>query len=73
MLPAARWTSRPVWSPRSGGVLAKAVGVMCGLTAGTDVVDGHVALHARRRGLGVVTSDPDDISAFDSALTVIAI
>ena len=55
------------------GETAKAVGVMCGLTAGTDVVDGHVALHARRRGLGVVTSDPDDISAFDPALTVIAI
>lgn len=56
-----------------GGETAKAVGVMCELTAATDVVDGHVALHARRRGLSVVTSDPDDISAFDPTLTVIAI
>lgn len=56
-----------------GGETAKAVGVMCGLTAGTDVVDGHVALHARRHGLAVVTSDPDDIAAFDPGLTVIAI
>lgn len=55
------------------GESAKAVGVMCGLTGGTDVVDGHVALHARRRGLSVVTSDPDDISVFDPTLTVIAI
>lgn len=52
---------------------AKAIGVMCGLTRRTDVVDGHVALHARRRGLSVLTSDPDDIVAFDPTLTIIAL
>lgn len=55
------------------GETAKAVGVMCGLTTGTDVVDGHVALHARRRGLSVVTSDLDDISAFDPTLTIVVV
>ena len=52
---------------------ARAVGVMCGRTGVPDVVDGHMALHARRRGLAVVTSDPKDIAALDPALTVIAI
>ena len=55
------------------GETARAVGVICGLTGSTDVVDGHVALHARRRGLAVVTSDPDDIAAFDPTLTIIAV
>ena len=55
------------------GETARAVGVMCGLTSCTDVVDAHVALHARRLGLGVVTSDPDDIAAFDPTLTIIAV
>ncbi len=55
------------------GETARAVGVICGLTGSTDVVDGHVALHARRRGLAVVTSDPDDIAAFDPTLTIHAV
>jgi predicted nucleic acid-binding protein len=56
-----------------GAETAKAVGVMCGQSGVSDLVDGHVALHARRRGLAVVTSDPDDIVALDPTLTVIAI
>ena len=52
---------------------ARAVGVMCGLTQRTDVVDGHVALHARRQRLSVLTSDPEDIAAFDPTLTIIAV
>ncbi|WP_207769185.1 hypothetical protein [Nocardioides currus] len=52
---------------------ARAVGVMCGRSGVSDVVDGHVALHARRRRLSVLTSDPDDISAFDPTLSIIAI
>jgi len=55
------------------GATARAVGVMCGLTSCTDVVDGHVALHARRLGLSVVTSDPDAIAAFDPTLTTIIV
>lgn len=43
---------------------ARAVGQLCALTGGTDVVDGHVALYALRYGRAVVTSDPDDIAIF---------
>ena len=43
---------------------AWAVGELCALTGVSDVVDGHVALHARRHDLTVVTSDPEDIRAF---------
>ena len=52
---------------------ARAIGVMCGLTGVTDVVDGHVALHARRRGLAVLTSDPDDIATLDPTLAIVAV
>ena len=52
---------------------ARAVGELCGLTGGVDVVDGHVAFHARRFGLAVVTSDPDDIAAFASDLDLIVV
>lgn len=55
------------------GETARAVGVMCGLVGSTDVIDGHVALHARRRALAVVTSDPDDIAALDPTLTILAV
>lgn len=43
---------------------ARAVGRLCALTGGSDVVDGHVALQALRFGRAVVTSDPDDIALF---------
>jgi hypothetical protein len=43
--------------------MTRAVGELCAMAGVSDVVDGHVALHARRRGLAVVTSDLDDISA----------
>jgi hypothetical protein len=46
---------------------------MCGRSGVSDVVDGHVALHARRRDLAVLTSDPDDIAALDPSLTIIAL
>ncbi len=52
---------------------ALAVGVMCGATGVADVVDGHVALHARRRDLAVLTSDPVDIARLDPALVVVAV
>ena len=52
---------------------ARAVGVMCGLRGVADVVDAHVALHARRRDLAVLTSDPDDIAALDPTLTILTV
>jgi predicted nucleic acid-binding protein len=52
---------------------ARAVGVMCGLCGVADIVDGHVALHARRGGLAVLTSDPDDIAALDTSLRIITV
>ncbi len=52
---------------------ARAIGVMCGLAGVSDVVAGHVALHARRRGLAVLTSDPDDIARLDETLTIVAV
>ena len=53
--------------------MARAVGVLCGSVGVADVVDGHVALHARRRNLAVLTSDPDDIARLDPALTIVAV
>lgn len=52
---------------------ARAVGVLCGLAGRGDVVDAHVAFHARRSGLVVVTSDPDDIAAFADDLDIIVV
>lgn len=51
---------------------ARAIGVMCGFIGTTDVVDAHVAWHARAQGLAVLTSDPDDIARF-GPLEIIAI
>lgn len=53
--------------------MAGAVGVLCGSVGVADVVDGHVALHARRRDLAVLTSDPDDIARLDPTLTIVAV
>lgn len=53
--------------------MARAVGVLCGSVGVADVVDGHVALHARRRDLAVLTSDPDDIARLDPTLTIVAV
>lgn len=52
---------------------ARAVGELCAVTGSDDVVDTHVALHARRFGLAVVTSDPNDFAAFEGELELIAL
>lgn len=52
---------------------ARAVGELCAFTGADDVVDGHVALHARRHDLAVITSDPVDIEAFSEQLDIITI
>lgn len=51
---------------------ARLVGILCGATGTTDVVDAHVALHARVHGLAVLTSDPEDLAAF-GGLEVVAV
>ena len=43
---------------------ARAVGELCALTGASDVVDAHVALHAVRLDLSVVTSDPVDFEPY---------
>jgi hypothetical protein len=52
---------------------ARAVGILCGRSGHSDVVDVHVALHATELGHHVVTSDPDDIRAVNPSLRAIAI
>lgn len=52
---------------------AQAIGELCAVTGSDDVVVTHVALHARRVGLAVVTSDPDDFAVFEGELEVIAL
>jgi predicted nucleic acid-binding protein len=47
---------------------ARAIGLLCGRSGHSDVVDVSVALCARQRNLHVVTSDPDDLRAVDDAL-----
>ena len=54
-------------------VTALAVGALCGLVGASDVVDGHVALHAARRDLVVITSDPDDIARFGGGVEIVTI
>jgi predicted nucleic acid-binding protein len=53
--------------------MARAVGILCGAVGVPDVVDGHVALHARRRDLAVLTSDPDDLARLDPTLAIVTV
>jgi len=52
-------------------VEARAVGVVCGTSGATDVVDVSVVVCARQRGHRVVTGDPDDLRATDPGLAVL--
>jgi len=52
---------------------AKLVGEVIAASGHSDVVDAHVALHARLHGHAVMTSDPDDIRAVDPSLTLIEV
>jgi hypothetical protein len=51
--------------------VARSVGLLCARSGHDDVIDVHVALCARERRHAVITSDPDDISRVDPALSVI--
>lgn len=49
---------------------ARAAGQLCGVRGTSDVIDASVALCARARGDGVLTSDPDDIARLDGTLRI---
>jgi hypothetical protein len=51
-------------------VLAEAVGVLCGRTGTSDVVDASVVLTARRARAVVVTSDVGDLRRLDPHLAL---
>lgn len=59
--------------PPLDDLTARAVGLVCGRIGHADIVDAHVALHARQHGHRVVTSDPDDIRAIDPRAVVIEV
>jgi predicted nucleic acid-binding protein len=52
---------------------ARAVGRLCGLSRHADVVDVHVALHARLHDHVVVTSDADDLRQVDPTIPLITV
>ena len=52
---------------------ARAVGLLCGRSGHSDIVDVQVALHAREHGQTVVTSDPYDLRAIDPGLRLVVV
>jgi predicted nucleic acid-binding protein len=52
---------------------ARTVGAICGRTGHADIVDVHVALCARERQHGVITSDVDDLRRVDPTLPLIRV
>jgi predicted nucleic acid-binding protein len=52
---------------------ARAVGLLCGRSGHPDVVDVSVCLCARQLDHSVVTSDPDDLTAVDPNVRLIAV
>lgn len=52
---------------------AREAGQLCGRTSTTDVVDAAVVRCARKRGHGVVTSDPVDLHRLDANLRLVAV
>lgn len=49
------------------------IGLLLAATGTSDVVDGHVALLARKLGATVVTSDPGDLKTLDASLVLVTI
>ena len=70
---AALLSSVEVRVPGFDGLTARAVGELCGATSHSDIVDVHVALHARLNGHAVVTTDPRDIGSIDPSLRLIVV
>ena len=52
---------------------AREAGQLCGVTNTSDVIDASVVLCAKRRGHRIVTSDPKDLRALDSAAQLIVV
>ena len=52
---------------------ARAAGQLCGATGTADVIDASVALCARARGHGVLTSDPDDLARLGPSLRLVVV
>jgi predicted nucleic acid-binding protein len=52
---------------------ARAAGQLLGVAGTADVVDASVAVVARHRQLGVVTSDPEDLRRLDATIDLTAI
>lgn len=52
---------------------ARAAGELCGRTGTNDAIDASVVLCARKRGQGIITSDPDGLRRLDPSvkLTVV--
>jgi hypothetical protein len=65
--------SREVEFPIFDDAEARAVGVLCGLSGHSDVVDVHVVLHARQADHKIVTADPDDLRRVDPSAELIRI
>lgn len=53
--------------------VALRIGLLLASSGTRDVVDGHVALLARKLNASVITSDPDDIAKLDPALELVPI
>lgn len=53
--------------------MAFAIGGLLARSGTADVVDGHVALLARRLKAVILTSDPDDIAALDPGLDLVVV
>jgi len=70
----ARLLADPVASvPPLDELTARAVGLLSGRSGHPDVVDVHVALHARHAHHAVITSDADDLRAVDPTLRLIEV
>lgn len=59
--------------PQLDDVTARAVGLLCGRSGHPDVIDVHVALHARQHDDAVVTSDEGDLRAVDPSLRLVTV
>ncbi len=50
--------------------IALRVGILLAASGTSDVVDGHVALLARRLNAPVITADVEDLAALDGSLRI---
>lgn len=53
--------------------LARACGQLCGAVGTSDVIDASVVVTARKYGLRVLSSDPDDLGHLDPSIEVVVV